>query len=106
MNRAYQSAVPDHVWLALQQQVDEEGVVLPTTVKEIMDTWTEQMGFPLVEVTRDYATGSAVVTQVRRPILVLFLAIFMCHRNIRRIVSYCVGTRIQPTLMFTAGGFR
>ena len=64
MNRAYQSAVPDDVWLSLQQQVDEEGVILPTTIKEIMDTWTLQMGFPLIEVTRDYGTGGAVVTQV------------------------------------------
>lgn len=29
-----------------------------------MDTWTYKMGFPVVAVTRDYATGGATVTQV------------------------------------------
>ena len=30
-----------------------------------MDTWTLQMGFPVVEVTRDYEANSAQLTQVR-----------------------------------------
>ncbi|KAI9561562.1 hypothetical protein GHT06_012521 [Daphnia sinensis] len=63
--RAYKNAVEDDLWLALQQQSDEEGVSLPATVKEIMDTWTLQMGFPLINVTRDYNTGGAVVSQER-----------------------------------------
>ena len=55
----------DDLWLALQQQVDEEGVLsLPVKVKDIMDTWTLQMGFPLITVTRDYTTGGALVSQV------------------------------------------
>jgi len=51
--------------MALQQQVDEEGISLPATVKDIMDTWTLQMGFPLINVTRDYTTGGASVSQVK-----------------------------------------
>ena len=55
----------DDLWLALQQQVDEEGVLsLPAKVKDIMDTWTLQMGFPLITVTRDYTSGGALVSQV------------------------------------------
>ena len=54
----------DDLWKALQEQADEDKVALPTTVKAIMDTWTLQMGFPLINVTRDYATGSAAVSQV------------------------------------------
>ncbi|KZS16444.1 Aminopeptidase N [Daphnia magna] len=40
-------------------------VGLPATVKEIMDTWTLQMGFPLINVTSDYNTSGAVVSQER-----------------------------------------
>jgi hypothetical protein len=48
----------------MQEQADEEGIVLPATVKEILDTWTYKMGYPVITVTRDYATGGALVTQV------------------------------------------
>lgn len=48
----------------MQEQANEEGVALPTTTAKIMDTWTLQMGFPLINVTRDYSTGKASVSQV------------------------------------------
>ncbi|EFX67144.1 hypothetical protein DAPPUDRAFT_203795 [Daphnia pulex] len=63
--RSYKNAVEDDLWLALQQQVDEDGISLPASVKDIMDTWTLQMGFPLITVTRDYSTGGASVSQDR-----------------------------------------
>ena len=34
------------------------------TVKEIMDTWTLQMGFPVVDVERNYDGNTADVKQV------------------------------------------
>ena len=34
------------------------------TVKDVMDTWTLQTGFPLLTVTRDYNTQTATVAQV------------------------------------------
>ena len=34
------------------------------TVKEIMDTWTLQMGFPVVNVERNYDDNTADVDQV------------------------------------------
>jgi aminopeptidase N len=61
---AYGNAQQDDLWQAMQEQADEEGIVLPATVKEILDTWTYKMGYPVVTVTRDYATGGALVTQV------------------------------------------
>lgn len=61
---AYGNAAQDNLWAALQTQADVEGVVLPATVKEIMDTWTFKMGYPLITVNRNYQTGGADVTQV------------------------------------------
>lgn len=48
----------------MQEQADKDRIILPTTVKEIMDTWTTQMGFPLINVTRNYVTGNVTVSQV------------------------------------------
>jgi aminopeptidase N len=57
--------VEDDLWTALQTQVDLEGVDLPASVKEIMDSWTVKMGFPYITVLRDYFRESAaMVTQV------------------------------------------
>ena len=42
-----------------QQIVDEEKIDLPVSVKEIMDTWTKQSGFPLLTITR---TDSSTIT--------------------------------------------
>lgn len=61
---AYGNAQQDDLWQAMQEQADEEDIVLPATVKEILDTWTYKMGYPVITVTRDYATGGALVTQV------------------------------------------
>nr|XP_028562045.1 LOW QUALITY PROTEIN: aminopeptidase N [Podarcis muralis] len=53
---AYGNTVYDDLWHHLQWAVDEDRFELPGTVKEIMDRWTLQMGFPVVTV--DTATGS------------------------------------------------
>jgi len=58
--------VEDDLWTALQTQVDLEGVDLPASVKEIMDSWTVKMGFPVITVIRDYfRERAAMVTQVQ-----------------------------------------
>ncbi len=44
IHRAYGNGEEDELWQALQDQVDEDQVVLPAKVKEIMDTWVLQMG--------------------------------------------------------------
>ncbi|XP_046631005.1 aminopeptidase N-like [Daphnia pulicaria] len=64
-DNAYGNAGQDNLWAALQTQADSENVILPATVKEIMDTWTFKMGFPYVTVIRNYQTGGAVVIQNR-----------------------------------------
>lgn len=54
------------MWRFLTEQAHKDGK-LPSdlTVKKIMDTWTLQMGFPVVSVDRDYTSGSARISQER-----------------------------------------
>ncbi len=62
----YRAAEQDDLWRHLTQQAHRDGT-LPkdVTVKEVMDTWTLQMGFPVVNVERDYAGKTANVSQSR-----------------------------------------
>ena len=66
VGRKYQAADQDDLWQFLTEQAHRDGT-LPKdiSVKEVMDTWTLQMGFPVVTVSRDYGTGSARLAQVR-----------------------------------------
>lgn len=64
--RAYQSAEQDDLWDALTKQAHEDKVLgQDVTIKQIMDTWTLQTGFPVVTVIRDYENDAAVISQVR-----------------------------------------
>lgn len=55
----------DDLWEALTEQAHEDEVLSKnTTVKTIMDTWTLQTGFPVLNVRRDYSQKSAHVKQV------------------------------------------
>ena len=50
----------NHIWLcvfSLNQAIDEQNIIqLPTTVKNIMDSWTYQGGFPVI--TLNVSTGA------------------------------------------------
>ena len=67
---AFKAAAQDDLWhyLTLQAHADK---TLPSdvTAKIIMDTWTLQMGFPVVTVTRDYNNNEATLKQVVNSIL-------------------------------------
>jgi len=54
----YSAAEQDDLWQYLTEQAHRDNV-LPRdlTVKKIMDTWTLQMGFPVVTVSRQYGSG-------------------------------------------------
>ncbi|XP_031788192.1 aminopeptidase Ey isoform X1 [Nasonia vitripennis] len=64
--KAYQSAEQDDLWDALTKQAHEDRALgQDVTIKQIMDTWTLQTGFPVVTVIRDYDNDAAVITQER-----------------------------------------
>lgn len=64
VDRAYGNAVEDDLWQALQEQATIDRVNLPAPIKTIMDSWCDKMGFPLITVKRNYATGGAQISQV------------------------------------------
>ncbi|KZC13132.1 Aminopeptidase N [Dufourea novaeangliae] len=64
--KAYQSANQNDLWDALTKQAHADNVLAQgITIKQIMDTWTLQTGFPVVTVTRNYKNGSVTLTQER-----------------------------------------
>ena len=55
----------DDFWHAMNQQARADSVLpIGIDVKSIMDTWTTQAGFPLITITRNYATGVNRIQQV------------------------------------------
>ena len=65
-NLQFGSAEQDDLWQHLTSQGHRDGT-LPRdmSVKTIMDTWTLQMGFPVVSVERNYGNNTARITQDR-----------------------------------------
>lgn len=63
--RAYQCATQDDLWQALTEEAHRVGTLSSNiTVKKIMDTWTLQTGFPIINVERNYQNNSITVSQV------------------------------------------
>ncbi|KAF2363702.1 Peptidase M1 membrane alanine aminopeptidase N-terminal [Trinorchestia longiramus] len=62
--RAYMAADQSQLWEYLTVEAHRTGTLpADVTVQEIMDTWTLQMGFPVVTVTRTGDGTTATVTQ-------------------------------------------
>eukprot|EP00088_Acartia_fossae_P031208 TRINITY_DN3213_c0_g1_i1.p1 TRINITY_DN3213_c0_g1~~TRINITY_DN3213_c0_g1_i1.p1 ORF type:complete len:964 (+),score=231.16 TRINITY_DN3213_c0_g1_i1:49-2940(+) len=62
----FSSAVQDDLWMHLTEQGHRDGTLRSDlTVKQVMDTWTLQTGFPLLTVTRNYGANSANIAQER-----------------------------------------
>ena len=49
---AYTNANQDDLWGFLTAAGQEDGTLLDLTVKQIMDTWTVQMGYPVLTFSR------------------------------------------------------
>lgn len=59
----YDNAVTKDLWAALTEAAEAAGQSID--VARVMDTWTLQMGLPVVDVTYDATTGRAVLRQKR-----------------------------------------
>lgn len=56
----------DNLWDSLTKEAHKQGSLDKSiTVKQIMDSWTLQTGYPIVTVNRSYTDGSALITQKR-----------------------------------------
>lgn len=63
---AYKNAEQDNLWTALTEEAhSHRSMVQDITVKTVMDTWTLQTGYPIVQVERNYNTGRVTVSQER-----------------------------------------
>ncbi|XP_069952147.1 aminopeptidase N [Cherax quadricarinatus] len=64
--QAYSNADQDDLWQYLTDAAHEDATLPPDmTVKEVMDTWTLQMGYPVIKVVRSSDGTSATLTQER-----------------------------------------
>nr|ATU82844.1 secreted Aminopeptidase-like protein [Pristhesancus plagipennis] len=62
----YGNAEQDDLWKALTDRAHKDGILDPElTVKEIMDSWTLQTGYPIITADRDYKTGTVQLSQKR-----------------------------------------
>ncbi|XP_061502292.1 aminopeptidase N-like [Anopheles gambiae] len=66
LNRQLDGAVADDLYAGLQAAIDDKDV-LPDgyTVKQLMDSWTTEPGYPVLTVRRNYNDGSAILSQER-----------------------------------------
>lgn len=59
---------PSHLWSSIQTSLDGSNVngVLPlgASIEDVMETWSLQSGYPVVNVERDYVNGSVTFSQV------------------------------------------
>lgn len=61
----FSNAEQDDLWSSLTDEAHREGSLdANLTVKEIMDTWTLQTGYPVLRVVRDYVSDSVTLNQV------------------------------------------
>lgn len=64
LNRMYKNAEQDDLWSVLTEQSRKNQILAKnTSIKDIMDTWTLQTGFPLVTLTRNYKNNSLKFAQ-------------------------------------------
>lgn len=65
--RQFRNADQNDLWTAFTEAANDTST-LPEhiTIADLMKTWTLQSGYPVINVTRNYANGTATVTQVKK----------------------------------------
>ncbi|VVC87165.1 unnamed protein product [Leptidea sinapis] len=63
---SYKNAEQDDLWAELTRATQQHGgLTRNVTVKQVMDTWTKQTGYPILTVSRDYGDQSLTISQKR-----------------------------------------
>ncbi|XP_062562501.1 aminopeptidase N-like [Armigeres subalbatus] len=58
------SATPDDLYDALDEAISEKNVVPKThSVKQLMESWTNAAGYPVLNVRRNYKSGEIIISQ-------------------------------------------
>ncbi|KAH8375124.1 hypothetical protein KR200_003212, partial [Drosophila serrata] len=63
VDNQYKAANPTKLFEGIAKAAVEENYAVPATVAEMMGSWTNQGGVPLLTVTRDYEAGTFTVKQ-------------------------------------------
>ncbi|KAH8293674.1 hypothetical protein KR054_002725, partial [Drosophila jambulina] len=63
VDNQYTAANPSKLFEGIAKAAIEENYAVPATVAEMMSSWTNQGGVPLLTVTRDYEAGTFTVKQ-------------------------------------------
>ncbi|KAL1453095.1 hypothetical protein WDU94_007269 [Cyamophila willieti] len=64
--KAFNSSTQEELWKFLTDAAHSLGTLpMDMNISTIMNTWTLQTGFPVINVTRDYNQGTALITQKR-----------------------------------------
>lgn len=61
--RSFNTTNPTQLYDSFQRRVTNAKLKLPSTVNNIMETWTSESGYPLVTVTRDTKNASIILSQ-------------------------------------------
>jgi aminopeptidase N len=62
---SYANAEQDDLWDSLTVAAQEKESLRKLPLKKIMDSWTLQAGYPIIDFKRDYQKNSATITQTR-----------------------------------------
>nr|CAI5863764.1 unnamed protein product [Callosobruchus analis] len=63
---AYSSASQDDLWSLYTRTARNESIIPQTvTVKALMHSWSTQSGYPMITITRDYSTQTAILKQTK-----------------------------------------
>lgn len=69
----FSNAEQDDLWSSLTDEAHRKGSLdANISVKEIMDTWTLQTGYPVLKVSRDYSNDKVTLSQVRLRIILFY----------------------------------
>lgn len=59
------TSTQEYLFDIMQTQIDKANVKLPASVKDLLETWINVAGYPMVKLTRHYGDTSVTITQKR-----------------------------------------